>query len=159
MSERAYRPGVAGHGSMNEQPGGMSGALSVTAHHMKNARRRTTGTSSRKMTPSTHVPQAGGWRKQRVGAGFGFGDDWWGNASPWIWGRVDLCSTIGWAWGGAGGIATSSTQGLMHQPLSICALTFLRTSDASSSRIPAIFASSFTHFCMYFTLFFMFFSL
>lgn len=85
-SERVYSPGVLGHGSMNEQPGGMSGALSVTAHHMKNARRRTTGTSSRKMMPSTHAIQAGGWWKRHVGAGFGSGDDWWGNASPWIWG-------------------------------------------------------------------------
>lgn len=67
-------PGVAGHGSMNEQPGGISGALSVTAHHMKNARRRTTGTSSRKMMPSTHVPQAGGWRKRREPADSALGD-------------------------------------------------------------------------------------
>ena len=74
MSERAYSPGVAGHGSMNEQPGGMSGALSVTAHHMKNARRRTTGTSSRKMMPSTHVIQAGGWQKRRETADSALGD-------------------------------------------------------------------------------------
>lgn len=75
MSERAYSPGVAGHGFMNEQPGGISGALSVAVIHMTNARRRTTGTSSRKMTPSTHVIQAGGWRKRRGVTGFGFGDD------------------------------------------------------------------------------------
>lgn len=36
--------------------------------------------------PSTHAIQAGGWWKRHVGAGFGSGDDWWGNASPWIWG-------------------------------------------------------------------------
>lgn len=47
--------------------------------------------------PSTHVIQAGGWRKRREGAGFGSGDDWWGNASPWIGGG--LRSSVGWAWG------------------------------------------------------------
>lgn len=67
-------PGVAGHGSMNEQPGGMSGALSVAVIHMTNARRRTTGTSSRKMTPSTHVIQAGGWRKRCETADSALGD-------------------------------------------------------------------------------------
>ena len=84
MSERAYSPGVAGHGFMNEQPGGISGALSVAVIHMTNARRRTTGTSSRKMTPSTHVIQAGGWRKRREPDSLWIGSDWWGDAPPWF---------------------------------------------------------------------------
>lgn len=57
--------------------------------------------------PSTHVIQAGGWWKRRVGTGFGSGDDWWGNASPWI-GGVGLRSSVGWTCGGVRGIVSMS---------------------------------------------------
>lgn len=85
MSERSISPRVVGHGSMNEQPGRISGALSVAAHHMKKARKSTTGMSSRKTTPRTHVIHAGGRRKRCRDAASVIGDDWWVNVFPLPW--------------------------------------------------------------------------